>query len=222
MEILKSELFKNFTKQEIEQLLNSNFIYQKSYKKHQYIYKSGNTTDTFGLILKGKVRLEITNYWGSRMILSNRNKFQIIAESYAISGEKLIIDVVASEDCDILFIKINEIQQHKDNIYYDKLIKNLLILLANDNYSLSQKLIQSSFKKIRQKISVYLSSIALKEETNEFYIPYNRQELADYLNVDRSALSKELMEMKKEGLLDYNKNHFSLHKNFKEEYFYVI
>lgn len=156
------------------------------------------------------------------MILSNRNKFQIIAESYAISGEKLIIDVVASEDCDILFIKINEIQQHKDNIYYDKLIKNLLILLANDNYSLSQKLIQSSFKKIRQKISVYLSSIALKEETNEFYIPYNRQELADYLNVDRSALSKELMEMKKEGLLDYNKNHFSLHKNFKEEYFYVI
>ena len=222
MEILKSELFKNFSKQEIEQLLNSNFIYQKSYKKHQYIYKSGNTTDTFGLILKGKVRLEITNYWGSRIILSNRNKFQIIAESYAISGEKLIIDVIASEDCDILFIKINEILQHKDNIYYDKLIKNLLILLANDNYSLSQKLIQSSFKKIRQKISVYLSSIALKEETNEFYIPYNRQELADYLNVDRSALSKELMKMKQERLLDYNKNHFSLHKNFKEEYFYVI
>lgn len=222
MEILKSELFKNFSKQEIEQLLNSNFIYQKSYKKHQYVYKSGNTTDTFGLILKGKVRLEITNYWGSRIILSNRNKFQIIAESYAISGEKLIIDVIASEDCDILFIKINEILQHKDNIYYDKLIKNLLILLANDNYSLSQKLIQSSFKKIRQKISVYLSSIALKEETNEFYIPYNRQELADYLNVDRSALSKELMKMKQERLLDYNKNHFSLHKNFKEEYFYVI
>lgn len=216
MEILKSELFKNFSKQEIEQLLNSNFIYQKSYKKHQYVYKSGNTTDTFGLILKGKVRLEITNYWGSRIILSNRNKFQIIAESYAISGEKLIIDVIASEDCDILFIKINEILQHKDNIYYDKLIKNLLILLANDNYSLSQKLIQSSFKKIRQKISVYLSSIALKEETNEFYIPYNRQELADYLNVDRSALSKELMKMKQERLLDYNKNHFSLHKNFKE------
>ena len=221
MEILKSELFKNFSKQEIEQLLNSNFIYQKSYKKHQYIYKSGNTTDTFGLILKGKVRLEITNYWGSRMIFSNRNKFQIIAESYAISGEKLIIDVVASEDCEILFIKTNQIfKNHND--YNDKLIKNLLVILSNDNYLLSQKLCQSSFKKIRQKLSVYLSSVALKKETNEFDIPFNRQELADYLNVDRSALSKELMEMKKEGLLDYNKNHFSLYKNFNEEYFYVI
>ncbi|MDU5237528.1 MAG: cyclic nucleotide-binding domain-containing protein, partial [Finegoldia magna] len=182
MEILKSELFKNFSKQEIEQLLNSNFIYQKSYKKHQYIYKSGNITDTFGLILKGKVRLEITNYWGSRIILSNRNKFQIIAESYAISGEKLIIDVIASEDCEILFIKTNQIfANHND--YNDKLIKNLLLILSNDNYSLSQKLCQSSFKKIRQKLSVYLSSVALKKETNQFDIPFNRQELADYLNV---------------------------------------
>ena len=221
MEILESELFKNFSQQEIEKLLNSNFIYQKSYKKHQCIYKSGNTTNTFGLILKGKVRLEITNYWGSRMILSNKNKFQIIAESYAISGEKLIIDVVASEDCDILFINTNQIfANHND--YNDKLIKNLLLILSNDNYSLSQKLCQSSFKKIRQKLSVYLSSVALKKETNQFDIPFNRQELADYLSVDRSALSKELMEMKKEGLLDYNKNHFSLYKNFNEEYFYVI
>ncbi|MFQ9981432.1 MAG: Crp/Fnr family transcriptional regulator [Finegoldia magna] len=221
MEILESELFKNFSQQEIEQLLNSNFIYQKSYKKQQYIYKSGNTTDTFGLILKGKVRLEITNYWGSRMILSNKNKFQIIAESYAISGEKLIIDIIASEDSEILFINTKEIFANHNN-YNDKLIKNLLLILSNDNYSLSQKLCQSPFKKIRQKLSVYLSSVALKKETNEFDIPFNRQELADYLNVDRSALSKELMEMKKEGLLDYNKNHFSLHKNFKEEYFYVI
>lgn len=221
MEILKSELFKNFSKQEIEQLLNSNFIYQKSYKKHQYIYKSGNTTDTFGLILKGNVRLEITNYWGSRMILSNRSKSQIIAESYAISGEKLIIDIIASEDCEILFIKMKEIFANHNDYNY-KLIQNLLYILSNDNYSLLQKLYQSSFKKIRQKISVYLSSLALKEETNEFDIPFNRQELADYLNVDRSALSKELMKMKQEGLLDYNKNHFSLYKNFKEEYFYVI
>ena len=149
MEILKSELFNNFTEKEINELLNSNFIYQKSFKKQQYIYKSGNTTDTFGLILKEKVRLEITNYWGSRIILSNRNKFKIIAESYAISGEKLIIDVVASEDCEILFIKTNEIfSNHND--YNDKLIKNLLLILSNDNYSLSQKLCQSSFKKIRQ------------------------------------------------------------------------
>ena len=155
------------------------------------------------------------------MILSNRNKFQIIAESYAISGEKLIIDIIASEDCEILFINTKEIfANHND--YNDKLLKNMLLIVSNDNYSLSQKLCQSSFKKIRQKLSVYLSSVALKKETNEFYIPFNRQELADYLNVDRSALSKELMEMKKEGLLDYNKNHFSLHKNFNEEYFYVI
>lgn len=105
MEILQSELFNNFTEQEINELLNSNFIYQKSFKKQQYIFMSGNETDRFGLILKGKVRLEITNFWGSRMIISNRDKLQIIAESYAISGEKLIIDMIASEDCDILLIK---------------------------------------------------------------------------------------------------------------------
>ena len=87
------------------------------------------------------------------------------------------------------------------------------MISAKKNLARSIRTFQISFKKCRPRITAYLSGIARQSGSNEFDIPFNRQELADYLNLDRSALSKELMHMKNEGWVDYHKNHFCLKKN---------
>ena len=168
-----------------------------------------------GLVLEGSVRIESNDMWGNRTILSHVGPGQFFAETYAfLHAEPLLVDVVANEDSRILFLHIRILKEMNAaaNTWVLKLLTNLLVVTAHKNLVLSGRSFHTSPKTIRGKVLAYLNSVALQNGGHRFDIPFDRQQLADYLNVDRTALSKELGKMKNEGLITFEKNHCEIQK----------
>lgn len=206
-------IFNGMSPDEIDQALNELCAIEKAYEKNSLILRAGDITDSLGLVLYGSVTIESNDMWGNRTILSNVGEGGFFAETYALlENEPLLVDVRANENCRILFFKVGSLKKLKSNmnLWSFKLISNLLMISANKNLHLSGRSFHTSPKTIRGRVTVYLSSVSLKKGSNEFDIPFDRQQLADYLNLERSALSKELGKMKKDGLIEVRKNHFKL------------
>ncbi len=206
-------LFNGMTTDEINQALSELYAIEKAYEKNSLILRAGDITDSLGLLLYGSVTIESNDMWGNRTILSNVGEGGFFAETYALlENEPLLVDVRANENCRILFFKVGSLKKLKSNmnLWSFKLISNLLIISANKNLHLSGRSFHTSPKTIRGRVMAYLSSVSLKKGSNAFDIPFDRQQLADYLNLERSALSKELGKMKKDGLIEVRKNHFKL------------
>ena len=206
-------IFNGMTPDEIDQALNELCAIEKAYKKNSVILRAGDITDSLGLVLSGSVTIESNDMWGNRTILSNVGEGGFFAETYALlENEPLLVDVRANENCRILLFKVGSLKKLKSNmnLWSFKLISNLLMISANKNLHLSGRSFHTSPKTIRGRVMAYLNSVSLKKDSNEFDIPFDRQQLADYLNLERSALSKELGKMKKDGLIEVRKNHFKL------------
>ncbi len=206
-------IFNGMTPDEINQALSELCAIEKAYEKNSFILRAGDITDSLGLVLSGSVTIESNDMWGNRTILSNVEESGFFAETYALlENEPLLVDVRANENCRILFFKVGSLKKLKSNmnLWCFKLISNLLMISANKNLHLSGRSFHTSPKTIRGRVMVYLSSVSLKKGSKEFDIPFDRQQLADYLNLERSALSKELGKMKKDGLIEVRKNHFKL------------
>jgi len=206
-------IFSGMTPDEIDQALNELCAMEKAYEKNSLILCAGDITDSLGLVLSGSVTIESNDMWGNKTILSNVGEGGFFAETYALlENEPLLVDVKANENCRILFFKVGSLKKLKSNmnLWSFKLISNLLMISANKNLHLSGRSFHTSPKTIRGRVMAYLNSVSLKKGSNEFDIPFDRQQLADYLNLDRSALSKELGKMKKDGLIEVRKNHFEL------------
>ena len=211
--ILKSELFYNMTKKQAGKLLESLHASTSSYKKGEYICHAGNTTDTIGLVLTGSVNIEHDDIWGNKNILDCIGPGHVFAETYAcIPGERLLVSAVAGENATVLFLNISNLFVPGTVKYEFEIIfiQNLLEVTAQKNLTLSRKIFHTSPKTIRGKLISYLSFQSVKQGSRCFEIPFNRQQLADYLGADRSALSNELSKMKQEGLIDFHKNEFCL------------
>ena len=206
-------IFNGMTLDEIDQALNELCAIEKAYEKNSLILCAGDITDSLGLVLSGSVTIESNDMWGNKTILSNVGEGGFFAETYALlENEPLLVDVRANENCRILFFKVGSLKKLKSNmnLWSFKLISNILMISANKNLHLSGRSFHTSPKTIRGRVMAYLNSVSLKKGSNEFDIPFDRQQLADYLNLDRSALSKELGKMKKDGLIEVRKNHFEL------------
>ena len=210
--ILQSPLFKNIDKKNLDELLQLLKYSKKNYKKDEKIFSAGFTTQKFCLVLTGKIQIENNDFWGNKTILNCIFCGQIFAETYALNpDEPLMVDAIALEESSVLFLDIqNFLRNQKNDITNQTFIKNFLFACAKKNLELSKKINCISPKKIRDRIISYLSGIALKTGNKTFEINFDRQQLADYLNVDRSALSAELSKMKTENLIDFNKNKFTL------------
>lgn len=211
----KTILFRGIHPDEINEMLACLASEQKSYKKGEYIYRTGDTTHSMGLVLSGNVHIENDDIWGNKSLLDSVGPGQFFGETYAcLPGEPLIVNVLARQDSEILFINITRLMKVCPNTcsHHSKLIQNLLTISAQKNLNLSRRIFHTSAKTIRGRLLSYLSYEALRQGKYEFSIPYNRQQLADYLGVDRSALSNELSKMKKEGILITEKNYFQLLK----------
>lgn len=206
-------LFKGMNEKEINAALEFLKAHKEHFKKNEMILHAGDHTNELGLILSGSVFLERNDFWGNRSILTSLETHQFFAEVFAmVPNTKILVDVTAAEDTDILFLKINcllEENSHPKAIV-NKLTQNLLRISMNMNLRLTTRNFHTSPKTIRDRILSFLNTYAVETGEKYFDIPYDRQALADYLNVDRSALSKELSSMKKEGLIDYQKNHFRI------------
>lgn len=214
-------IFKGLSNEEFQDILRCPCVVNKAFKKGEVLLHQSQVIESIYIVLKGRVNEEMVDFWGKKTILFTRHTGELIGETYALTGDPLIADYVATEDVRALSIDIHLILQgnHKECSWHNKLIQNLLFISAQDNLQLSHHIFQTSFTKIRPRVISYLSRIALKKDSNDFQISFNRQELADYLHVDRSALSKELMKMKEEGLIDYRRNHFVLHKKIRNKFY---
>ena len=212
----KTILFRGIHPDEMKEMLSCLGSEQKNYKKGQYIYRAGDTTQSMGLVLSGNVLIENDDIWGNKSLLYSIGPGQFFGETYAsLPGEPLMVNVLARQDSEILFINISRLMKVCPNTcsHHSKLIQNLLTISAQKNLNLSRRIFHTSAKTIRGRLLSYLSFEALRQGKYEFYIPYNRQQLADYLSVDRSALSNELSKMQIEGILITEKNYFQLLKN---------
>lgn len=209
----KTMLFRGTTEDEVEAMLQCMESYTKVFTKEETVYRAGEVAEYIGLVLSGGVNIENTDAWGYRSILSYVGEGQIFAETYAcIPGQPLMVSVTAVERTTVLFLNTANLLRICPNscVYHNRIIKNLLQISAQKNLSLSQKILHTSSKSIRGRLLSYFSEQVLKGGSYEFTIPFNRQQLADYLGVDRSAMSNELSKMRREGILSYDKNAFFL------------
>ena len=214
--LANTALFRGASPQEAEAMLNCLGAAERGYTKGEQIYHSGDYVSDLGMVLSGSVLIQTDDLWGNTTVLDRIGPGQIFAETYAcVPGEPLMVDVVAAEGTQVLFLNVERVLRVCSHTcaHHSKLIRNLLLLSAQKNLNLSRKIFYTSSKTIRGRLLSYLSYQARRNGTPSFTIPFNRQQLADYLNVERSALSNELSKMQRDGLLVVEKNHFTLTRN---------
>ncbi len=213
MNLSNTQLFYGLKEDEITSLLDCLNAEKRSYKKGEVILSEGSTTENSGIVLSGMVMISCCDIWGNTSILGNAAPGSIFAEVYAcIPGQPLLVTVSAAEDTSILFMNVGRILTTCSNAcpFHARLAQNLLTVCAHKNLQLSQRIQHTSSKSVRGRLMSYFSECAKHFGSNSFLVPYNRQQLADYLNVDRSAMCNELSKMQKDGMIEYTRNHILL------------
>ena len=206
-------LFRGTTTEEAKEMLSCLGAYEKQFRKGEMIYRAGECVESMGLILTGSVNIAIDDLWGNSTILGHAEPGQLFAETYAcIPGEPLLVNVTASENSSILFLNASKLLTTCKNAcpFHNKLVQNLLQIQASKNLALSRRSVHTAPKSIRGRLISYLTEQARHNGSYQFTIPFNRQQLAEYLGVDRSAMSNELSKMQNDGILNYEKNHFQM------------
>lgn len=209
----KAELFKGVDETEIESMLGCLGAKTERYKKDGYILRVGDSPDSVGLLLSGSVFVIQEDYWGNRNIRAHMMPGQVFAESYAcVPGAVMDVSVVADESSEVMWLNVQRVLHTCPTAcsHHNRMIRNLLSDLAVNNLRINEKLTHISKRTTREKLLSYISAEAQRQRKSEFTISFNRQQLADYLSVERSAMSAELSKMRKDGLLAVDKNRFSL------------
>lgn len=212
MNLFETFIFRNLTKEEIEDMNTLHFLRTASYEKNTLIFQTGDIVHEIGMVLSGSVNIESIDLWGNKSILSHVPEGHAFAETYALCHEPMMVDAITSKDCEIAFVNTDILlnEQHLGKTWYSKIMHNLLLIFAQKNLVLSNRIFCTSAKTIRERLFTYFSNLSVKNGSKTFQVPFDRQQMADYLNLDRSALSKELGKMRKEGLIDFHKNTFVL------------
>ena len=207
-------IFRDMEQEEYDGLRAGGYIRTADYPKGAAVFRTGDVTAELGVLQSGEIHIETTDLWGNRMILHNITPGQCFGETYAFCGAPMMVDVTAVQDTRVLFLSLGGAldRANRGESWYPKLLHNLLLLSTEKNLAWSNRVLCISAKHIRTRVMRYLSAEAVRRGTTEFTIPFDRQQMADYLNVERSALSKELGRMEREGILTFRKNHFRLHR----------
>lgn len=209
----ESILFRRLSEAEIPQVLDFLHAYEKRLEKGAQILSAGHTTEWMGLVLSGSVTVQSNDLWGNRTILHHVGRGDFFAETFAWLREvPMPVEVIANEDCAVLFLNIGLLPalspvQHP---WAPTIGTNLLTIIAHKNLMLAGRSFHTSPKSARARIMSYLNSVAVQAQSREFDIPFDRQQLADYLNLDRSVLSRELGRMQEDGLIRTRKKRFVL------------
>lgn len=192
---------------------------EREYEKGEPILHAGQSHDRIGVLLSGGINIVSNDFWGNRTIIEKLGPGRTFAETIAFSGvSRLPFSVIASESSSVLFIKSARLMTpcRKNCGSHNRIIRNMLTALADKNIMFAQKIEIISRRTTREKLLAYLSAESGKTGNASFSIPLNRQELADYLCVDRSAMSAELGRLRDEGILSFKKNSFELFKAQQE------
>lgn len=187
-----------------------------SAKRNTIIFSEGDEASQVGLVLSGNVQVVRDDYYGNRSIVATIGEGHLFAESFACAEvQKLPVAIIATSDCEIMLLDCKRILTTCSGAceFHTKLINNLLKIVANKNILLNQKIEVTSQRTTREKLMTFLMAQAKKNGSDTFTIPFDRQELADYLEVERSAMSAELGKLCKAGLIETKKNWFHIKRN---------
>lgn len=213
--LTKISLFEGIEEKDIGGMLGCLQANKKKFLKNETILRAGEVVSHLGIILSGRGQIIREDIMGNRNILSNLEVGDMFAEAFACAGsQRLPFQVVAITDCTVMFLDYRRIVTTCSSscYFHTSLIHNMMKILAVKNVLLTQKMEHMTKRSTREKLLSYLSEQAAKSNSKIFSVPFNRQELADYLCVDRSAMSNELSKLKDEGLIDYDRSDFRLLK----------
>ncbi|MDR1985884.1 MAG: Crp/Fnr family transcriptional regulator [Treponema sp.] len=209
-------LFTSIDEADVMAILDCLGARQKHYGKNNFVFIADTPLSAaipVGILLSGRVHLIQDDFWGNRSIIAQVEPGGLVGETFAC-GElsRAPVSAMAAEASDLLLVDYKRILTLCSSVcaFHSRLISNMIRILAEHNLRLIQKIDHITRRTTREKLRSYLSSQAKQAGASHFDIPFNRQELADYLGVDRSALSNELCKMRNEGLLQFDHNHFSL------------
>ena len=211
--IRSSTLFSGISEEELTAMLTCLETKTESFPKDTFLLRAGDTAESIGLVLSGSVLIVQEDIWGNRNILSKAGAGQTFAAAYACApGSVLHVSVVAETPVTAMFLNVKRVLNVCPSAceHHSRIIRNLLGELAEKNLRFGEKLTHMGQRTTRAKLMSYFSAEAQRLGTYEFDIPFSRQQLADYLAVERSGLSQELGKMRSEGLLDFYKSHFVL------------
>lgn len=214
LSILKqSQLFSGVGEKEIEAMLSCLNASEHVYPKGSYVFRQGAHMEHIMILAEGELLIQNEDYWGNRSIINRVAPGEMFGEAYlAPESGTILNDVVAFRDSTVLFFDVRKIMTTCSSAcqFHTMVIQNLFFAISEKNRKLVQKLGHMSRRTTREKLISYLSDQAKRQNSGNFSIPFNRQQLADFLSVDRSAMSNELSKMQKEGLLEFWKNEFRL------------
>lgn len=213
MEILsKCRLFENMENENITAMLGRLEAEMRSYKKEQNIFTEGEKASHIGIILSGTAQIVRVDFYGNRSIVTNIEPSEIFGESFVCTETKSVpVNVIAEKDCEVMLIDSRKMLHPCCNAceFHSQIIFNLMKEIAAKNLLLNQKIEIISKRTTREKLMTYLM-IQAKQRGKSFTIPYDRQELADFLEVDRSGLSAEISRLRKENVIECKRNFFRL------------
>lgn len=209
----KTQIFSGVGDDEISSMLSCLGARLKNYRKGEYVFRQGEYISDIVVLAKGSLHIQNDDYWGNRSILGEISEGEMFGEAYAApESGALLNDVVAVEDSTVVFFDVKRIITTCSSAcrFHAMVVQNMFFAISEKNRKLVQKIGYMSGRTIRAKLVSYLSSESKKQNSPSFTIPFNRQQLADFLCVDRSAMSNELCKMRDEGLLEFEKNRFRL------------
>ena len=206
-------LFKDIEEENLIAMLGCLDAKMINVRKNEVIFAEGETARYIGIILSGAVQMVQDDFYGNRTIVTQMEEYGLLDESFACAGiDSLPVSFIAVKDCEIMLIDCGRITNTCCNAcaFHKQIIFNLLQLVAKKNLDFHQKIEITSKRTTREKIMAYLLSVAKQTGSNSFSIPYDRQGLADYLGVERSAMSAELSKLRKENIIECQKNRFTI------------
>lgn len=208
-----TRLFAGVGESEISAMLSCLQAGLRTYKKGEYVLRQGERLDNIPVLVEGKLHIQCDDYWGNRSIMNAVNVGEMFGEAYAAPDSgTLMNDVLAVEDCAVIFFDVKRVVTVCPTAcrFHSMVVQNLFFAISEKNRRLVRKLSHMSRRTTREKLLAYLSEEAKQHGSSEFAIPFNRQQLADYLSVDRSAMSNELCKLRDEGLIRFEKSRFVL------------
>lgn len=208
-----SPLFAGIALEDIEAILKCLQAQTKEYEKNELLLQSGSQMKRFGMILQGSVLIQKPDFEGNTVILTQVTPGELFGEAFACGSIPAGVDIWVQEPTQILWLDYQKILSPCECAcsFHRMLMRNLVQILARRNIFLTGRIEHLSKRTLREKVLSYLSEQAMMQGSDTFCIPFNRQEFADYLAADRSALSAVLGKLRQEGVLEFQKNRFTLY-----------
>ncbi len=206
-----NRLFLDIKESDIPGMLKCLGSRKQSYPKEDFIFLAGQSAPAVGILITGKAQVIKENMLGDSMIIGNLEAGDMFGETFACMGQKVMpVSVIALEPCEVLLLDVARIVHTCQSAcpFHQQLVTNLLRIMAQKNAMLNRKMSFITHKTIRSRLEAYFYDQMEQSGSYRFAVPFNRNELADYLCVDRSAMCRELSRMKEEGVLDYSGKSF--------------